>query len=400
VRILVVADGLEPLLQQTVIGLADRGHRVRVIGASRDDELDPEARYRLSGLLRVSADRDRSRPRARAVRTAAAFRSALTRDRCAVADAARSIQDRLGSGRDFRHTLADVLPVLAEDADVVYFEAAYVASECSDLFPHLPPMIVMCTGSDLRIMPEFNGHLRRTLPTLLSRSAAVICRSHDLRSWALRHGADPERTTVLYPAVDLTMFGPPEVPVPDTGQLRLISVGRLHWVKGYEYAIQAVRLALDRGHDVTYTIVGADRGTLEPITIAIRDLGLSERVRLVGPARVPAVARALARHHAFVMSSVGEGVSRAALEAMAAGLPVVTTDTGGMPEVVADRVNGLLVPQRDPAALADAFGALAADPHLRLELGARAAACARNFDAEAHLDTLEALLIEHASLRS
>ena len=399
-RILVVADGLEPLLQHTVVGLADRGHRVRVIGASRADELDPEARYRLSGLLHVSADRDRSHPSARVVRAAAAFRSAMTRDRPVVVDVARSIQDRLGIGRDFRHTFAGVLPVLAEEADVVYFEAAYVAAECSDLLPHLPPMIVMCTGSDLRIMPEFNGHLRRTLPTVLARSAAVVCRSCDLRSWALGHGADPERTTVLYPGVDLAMFRPPEVPAPDAGPLQLVSTGRLHWVKGYEYAIQAVRLALDRGHDVTYTIVGADRGTYEPLAIAIRDLALSERVRLAGPARAPAVARTLAKHHAFVVSSVGEGVSRAALEAMATGLPVVTTDTGGMPEVVTDRVNGLVVPQRDPGALADAFGSLAADPQLRRELGARAASRAREFDAEDHLDTLEALLIEHAARSS
>ena len=104
----------------------------------------------------------------------------------------------------------------------------------------------------------------------------------------------------------------------------------------------------------------------------------------------------------FVVSSVGEGVSRAALEAMAMGLPVITTDTGGMPEAVEHGVQGLVVPRRDPNGLAAAMVTLARDPVRRAAMGERAIARSRSrqFDAGAHLDRLEQLLLDASALRA
>ena len=398
-RILVVADGLEPLLHHTVVGLADRGHEVRVIGAASDSELDPQARYRLGSRLRVTADRDSSSTWATAARTATALGRVMTRNPAAAGSIIRSTRSSMGPGPDFRRHIAAVLPVLAERPDVVYFEAAYVAAEVASVLEHLPPYVVMCTGSDVRILPEFNRTLRRMLPAVFAGAARIVCRSEDLREWALRHGALPQRTTVLYPAVELDKFAPASTSGRRSGPMRIVSVGRLHWVKGYDYAVQAMHLALGKGHDVTYTIVGRDDGAGQAVDIAIRDLGLGEWVRRIGVKDAVGVARSLARSDVFVLPSVAEGVSRAALEAMAVGLPVITTDAGGMTEVITDGVEGIVVPQRDPAALADAIGVLAGDPDRRAAMSARAVERARDFDATAHLDRLEVLLTEIAEVR-
>ena len=393
-RILVVADGLEPLLHHSVVGLADRGHHVRVMGATSPLELDPVDRFRLSGSLKVSADRDRTGRRGR--RTAAALAGVVARNPSGLAEVAGGLRRQHGIGGQFRRQLTDVLPVLAEHADVVYFEAAYVAAELAVALDLLPPKVIMCTGSDLRIMPDLSSWLRRALPDVFARTARIVCRSKDLQEWAVRRGAPPGRTEVLYPGVDLDVFSPRPRPPRRDGVLRMVSVGRLHWVKGYEYAVQATHLGQRRGHQLAYTIVGGNSGTGAAIDIAVRDLGLDDWVRRTGPKPVAGVRAALARSDVFVVPSVSEGVSRAAQEAMAMGLPVITTDAGGMAEIVSDGVEGFVVPQRDPAALCDAMVALAADPTLRVAMGERAAARAQAFDATRHLDRLEAILSEYA----
>ena len=90
------------------------------------------------------------------------------------------------------------------------------------------------------------------------------------------------------------------------------------------------------------------------------DLGLAGRVHFLGQRRdIPDLLAAL---DIFVLPSHSEGVSLALLEAMAAGLPVIATAVGGLPEVVTDGENGLLIPPKDPEALAAALARLLADP--------------------------------------
>lgn len=389
VRILVVTDGLEPLLCLTVIGLAERGHTVTVVGALHRSELGEADRFRLGRSIRV---RTRSPRPARDV-----LRVAITDPR-GLRVLGSTAHRQLGLGRDAWTRLAAHLPVLGHRADVVYFEAANVAAEYASVLDRLGPRMVVCTGSDVRVLPALSARLARELPGVLAGTGRIVCRSEDLACWALRRGAPPARTTVLHPAIDTTVFSPVERPPRDDGNLRLVTVGRHHWVKGYEYAVQAVALSRRAGHDVTLTIVGADEGAGDALRFAIDDLDLADAVRLAGPTDVSGVRAALARADAYVVSSVSEGVSRAAQEAMAMGLPVVTTDAGGMPELVADGEVGFVVPRRDPRALADAFDALARDPRRRAVMGERARERAAAFDSRLHLDRIEAMLTELAAM--
>jgi len=151
----------------------------------------------------------------------------------------------------------------------------------------------------------------------------------------------------------------------------VIIVGPLDWQMGYEYALLAIRQLVDSGLDVRFEIIGAGPEHSR-VLYTVDDLNLKEHVHLLGQLPPDDVRRRLQQADVFLLASLSEGISNAVLEAMACGLPVVTTDCGGMREAVADGVEGFVVPVRDPAAMAEALRKLAADPELRAIMGQRA----------------------------
>jgi glycosyltransferase involved in cell wall biosynthesis len=121
-------------------------------------------------------------------------------------------------------------------------------------------------------------------------------------------------------------------------------------------------------------------------------LGLSERVRILGPVVGTAKARLLQEADGFVLPSLAEGLPMALLEAMAASLPVVVTTVGAMPEVVHEGLEGFLIPPEDPKALRDALDRLASSAELRQRMGKAASeSCERGYGVERMVDALIAL---------
>ncbi len=173
----------------------------------------------------------------------------------------------------------------------------------------------------------------------------------------------------IEPAIDLTLFRPAPRAVPEPQQpLRVISVGRLEWEKGYELALDAIARVRDAGVAIEYEICGA--GSYEqPIRFAIQQLGLGGVVRLSGALNREDMPLAYARSDVMLHAAVAEGFCNAVIEAQAMELAVITSDAGGLPENVENGVTGFVVPRRDPDALAAKLIALARDPELRLRLG-------------------------------
>jgi glycosyltransferase involved in cell wall biosynthesis len=137
--------------------------------------------------------------------------------------------------------------------------------------------------------------------------------------------------------------------------------------KGHLYLLEAFQRLVEKGWEVFLLIVGD--GPYRPvIEEKVLDLELSQQVRLVGHQdRVPEY---LALMDAVVLASyANEGVPQALLQALAMAKPVVATNTGGIPEVVVPGETGLLVPPRDPRALAQAMFRLLQDATLREDLG-------------------------------
>jgi glycosyltransferase involved in cell wall biosynthesis len=193
-------------------------------------------------------------------------------------------------------------------------------------------------------------------------TTVTVCVSESERAAGLAAGTcHPRRTIVIRSGVGLS--GRP-VASPAREVPRIVSVGRLHPPKDPLTLVRA--LARLRGMPFEALVVGdgPDRVALEA---EIRRLGLGEFVELAGErADVPDV---LAGSDIFVLASRSEALPFTALEAMAAGLPVVASRVGGLAELVVEGETGLLVAPGDVAGLASAIERLVRDPGLRQRLG-------------------------------
>ena len=196
-----------------------------------------------------------------------------------------------------------------------------------------------------------------------------------------RPAPDPARVSSLRRALDL----PSEAPVVGT-------VAVLRRQKRLDLWLEAARRLLAGRSDIRFVIVG-DGPLRRELEAETERLGLSSTVRFAGLQED--VAPYLALFDLFLISSEFEGLPLALLEAMAAGVPVVATAVGGIPEAIAADREGLLVPFGHPGALADAVGPLLDDPSRRSRL-VRAARerVARDFSVERMARELEALYAE------
>ncbi|HOW84475.1 MAG TPA: glycosyltransferase [Candidatus Aminicenantes bacterium] len=155
------------------------------------------------------------------------------------------------------------------------------------------------------------------------------------------------------------------------GQARILFLSNIEESKGVMTLLRAALLVLAEAPGVTFSIAGPwrDRAIRREVEGFLAAHGLGRSVVLAGEAYGEAKTRIMAEHDIFVLPSRREAMSLAVLEAMRAGLPVVTTGVGAMAEAVEDGVTGFLVPPDDPAALARRLLELARDAELRSAMG-------------------------------
>jgi len=153
---------------------------------------------------------------------------------------------------------------------------------------------------------------------------------------------------------------------------RIVSCGRLHEGKGHQDVLRALAILRGGGIRAWLTILGEgeERALLERLA---NELGLKDVVRFAGAASEDVVRAELGAADAFALGSHAEAIGVATMEAMAMGLPVVVTGVDGVPELVRHGVDGLLVPARDPAAMAAGLKLVHDDRELAARLGASAA---------------------------
>ena len=132
-----------------------------------------------------------------------------------------------------------------------------------------------------------------------------------------------------------------------------------------------IRQLLDLGINLKFDLVG-EGPERQRLTYTIHDLGLNDHVTLHGRLPQEKIREILQNSDVYLSSSVSEGISNAVLEAMSCGLPVVTTECGGMREAVTNGSEGLIVPVRDSNAICLALAKLAGDNAMRSAMGIRA----------------------------
>jgi glycosyltransferase involved in cell wall biosynthesis len=203
------------------------------------------------------------------------------------------------------------------------------------------------------------------------------------------HGLDTRR---FVPRAD-----PPEAPATPM----LLSVGRLVEKKGFPVLIEACRLLKDKGYRFECQIIGAPGPCAQQVASLIHELGLEDTVALRPALTQEELRHVYQRATLFVLpcqiaeNDDRDGIPNVLVEAMASGLPVVSTNISGIPELIEHGVDGLLTPQKDARAVADAVGRLLDAPALRRELGgaAREKVC-RSFDAESNVLALHRLFLD------
>lgn len=262
------------------------------------------------------------------------------------------------------------------------------------------PLIASLRGHDItrtRRAMLFSGRASRVLYALLqhrlmAQGQRFLAVSDALARHAVERGYPAERTLTHYNGVDLTRFGPRD---PRPGLI--LHVGRLVEKKGTDSLIAAFARVRSSMPGATLAIIGEGpkRAALER---RAAQAGVGDAVQFLGHQPPARVAEWMSRAAVVAVPSRraadgdSEGLPNVALEAAAAGAPVVATRHGGLPEVVADGRTGLLVDEDDGSALAEALLALLRDPQRAAEMGAAGRErMRRDFDVAVQMERLETL---------
>jgi glycosyltransferase involved in cell wall biosynthesis len=212
----------------------------------------------------------------------------------------------------------------------------------------------------------------------LDASAFAIVVSTYLKEFMVdKCGADArDKIHVIYGGIDTDIISPYLRELPSNGPFQILCVARFEEVKGHAYLVEACRLLQDRGVDFECHLIGDGEVSLRrTIEKQIARAGLGEKVRLHGSLTYAQVLERLSRADVSVLATVPtsdgkrEGIPNVLKEAMACGIPVVSSSISGIPELVDHEASGLLVPPRDPSALADALQRLNDNPALRDRMG-------------------------------
>jgi colanic acid/amylovoran biosynthesis glycosyltransferase len=233
-------------------------------------------------------------------------------------------------------------------------------------------IITTFRGYDVSSYIKKNGkHVYREL---FERGDFFLCVSKQIQDTLIELGCDEQKTTVHRSGVHIGEFPVAARKPRLNGEIRLLTVARLVEKKGVEYGIKAVAKALKRHHNIKYKIAG-DGYLKDALQRLIEELKVCDNVQLIGWQQREQVLELLKDADIFIAPSVTgqnggrEGIPGAIMEALALGLPVLSTRHSGIPEVVQDGESGFLVPERDTEALAEKLGYLIEHPELWPEIG-------------------------------
>jgi len=242
---------------------------------------------------------------------------------------------------------------------------------------HGIPLFVGFRGNDATAYPKKNFENLESLRKLFKLADRFFPVCEHLKRQIMRLGCPEENIRVLYGGVDLSRFEYRARTLKEDETLRVLAVGRFVEKKGFDVLIKAFAELKRKRENAKLVLVG--EGPCEKQYKKLIDrAGLGKSVKLVPWVDYRTIHEMYAKSHIFCAPSVTdangnqEGIPNTLKEAMATGMPVVSTDHAGIPELVDHRTSGLLVPERDVKRLAEALTWMAEHPEGWAEFGGNA----------------------------
>jgi glycosyltransferase involved in cell wall biosynthesis len=256
------------------------------------------------------------------------------------------------SKTDFRN-FEKCLPIILHSPDLLHFQwpasLAYFKAITDDF-----KIIVSLRGSLVNVTPVIHPELMNEYIKNFKNVDAFHSVSKDVKSVSNNLISNDKIIRIIRPAINLEILENSNIVwgYEKNKKVKIITVGRNVWIKGFKYAIDAMRILRDKGFIFEYTIIASGKDE-EYINYQISDYKLNEYIKYIPGLANLKVLEEIKNNHIFLLPSLSEGIANVVLESMALGVPVVSTNCGGMPEVLEDGVNGFLVPTRSPEMISE-----------------------------------------------
>ncbi|MCK8479556.1 glycosyltransferase family 4 protein [Psychroserpens algicola] len=258
-------------------------------------------------------------------------------------------------GLPFKHRIKNLLLnqyLLNQNLDWLHFGYGMLANSRENVAEAIGcKMAVSFRGFDLYLSPLKHKNCYKVL---FSKKVKYHVLSEKMKHTLIANHISEQRIHVITPAIDINLFASGDYTTKAKENLEILCISRLHWVKGLNYVLEALAILKSDNIDFKFTIIG-DGEERERLVFAAYQLGILEDVTFAGKLSQTEVLKALKQSNLYIQYSIQEGFGNAALEAQALGLPCVVSDADGLQQNVLHEKTGLVVPKRNPKALARAI---------------------------------------------
>ena len=258
-----------------------------------------------------------------------------------------------------------IQPLIDFNPKIIHLLTSNSFQSIEDVLSNDIKLVVSFRGFDLNVFPHISDENLQLTLRIFEKATILHFISEDLKKTAIRIGANPNKCIVIHRSLNVSSS--------ETGQilkdeLVISTIGRLVWEKGYIYALEAMSILKERNYQFKYYIAGngADEYLLR---FHIKRLNLESEVILKGELSKDGVKELLKRSDIYFQPSLSEALSNAIIEASFFKLPVVSSNIGGIPEVIENNISGFLSSICKPNDYADSLIKLIESKELRLQMG-------------------------------
>lgn len=250
--------------------------------------------------------------------------------------------------------------------------------------------------SNIRTQEKYKGNLER----LFKEGDAFTVTSNNMKKILVEYGCNKHKIFVHHSGIDIEKFSFKHRSFPEDGIIKILSVGRLVEKKGMKYLIDAVKKVYEQYSSIRLCIAGEGK-LRSQLEAQVEQLQLGEVVTFLGEVSQAEVIHEMQQSHLFVLASTTtsegnqEGIPNVLKEAMASGLPVVSTKHAGIPELVRHGKSGFLVNERDSAAMSDSLLWLINNPDQWNKIGKEGRrVVTRLFNTQKQIEELESIYLD------